>query len=346
MAQMAKSGVINPVLLHTGQHYDFSMSESFFNELGIPRPDVYLNVGSASHGKQVAMIMQKFDDYCEKHKPDLALVVGDVNSTMACSLVATKRGIKVAHVEAGIRSYDRSMPEEVNRIVTDSVTDYFFPPSTDAVENLLKEGHLEKDIFLVGNIMIDTLKMQETNIDASDILHELSLHPHEYVLLTLHRPSNVDDADTLGNIIRAIEHIQKKKKVIFPVHPRTELRFKEFGMSKKLDGLKNLSRIAPLGYFDFGKLVKNAGFVLTDSGGIQEETTIYGAPCITLRENTERPITVSVGTNELAGSDTDKIIALSEKIFAGNWKKGSVPPLWDGKTSQRIVKIPENKAIK
>lgn len=337
MAEMKKSKVITPLLLHTGQHYDYSMSESFFKELGIPSPDVHLNVGSASHAKQVSLIMQKFDQFCDKYQPDMVVVVGDVNSTMACSLVAVKRGIKVAHIEAGIRSWDRRMPEEVNRIVTDSISDYFFPPSQDAVENLLHEGHDQKDIFLVGNIMIDTLKQQQLPIDSSDVLEKLDLEPRKYTLLTLHRPSNVDHAENLRNITESIGHIQKQMKVVFPVHPRTHTRFQEFGIEKELDAMKNLIRIAPLGYFEFGKLVKNASFVLTDSGGIQEETTVYGVPCITLRENTERPITVSKGTNELAGADKTKIIELSEKIISGNWKKGSVPPMWDGETALRIV---------
>jgi len=339
MQMMQNAPFIDPILLHTGQHYDFNMSESFFKELDIPKPDVYLGVGSASHGKQVAMIMKKFDEFCEEHNPDLVLVVGDVNSTMACSLVAVKRHIKVAHVEAGIRSFDRSMPEEINRIVTDSVSDILLPPAKDAVENLKKEGHTDDEIFLVGNIMIDTLLKQQSKIQKSEILNELNIGAKEYALLTLHRPSNVDNVTELTNIVNAIESIQQKIKVVFPVHPRTKNKIEEFGLSARTDSMKNLIMTDPLGYSDFGKLVYESRFVLTDSGGIQEETTIYKIPCITLRENTERSITVWEGTNELAGSDTCLIVDYAEKILNNNWKSGNVPELWDGKTSERIVDV-------
>jgi len=339
MHAMNDSSKIEPVLLHTGQHYDYNMSESFFKELEIPEPDVHLNVGSDSHGKQVAKIMKKFDDYCEKESPDLVVVVGDVNSTMACSLVAVKRHIKVAHVEAGIRSFDRSMPEEINRIVTDSVADLLLPPSKDAIENLKKEGHTEDNIFLVGNIMIDTLLKQQNKIRKSEILEQLDLQKKEYALLTLHRPSNVDDVSELTNIIDAIEDIQQKIKIIFPVHPRTKCKIEEFELSARTDKMKNFIMTDPLGYSDFGKLVYDSRFVLTDSGGIQEETTVYGIPCITLRENTERPITVWEGTNELVGSNTDLIVNYAIKILDDKWKTGKVPELWDGKTSERIVNI-------
>jgi len=339
MHAMQKSSFIEPVLLHTGQHYDYNMSESFFKELDIPKPDVYLGVGSASHGKQVAKIMNKFDDFCEEHNPDLVLVVGDVNSTMACSLVAVKRHIKVAHVEAGIRSFDRGMPEEVNRIVTDSVADLLLPPSKDAIENLKKEGHTDDKIFLVGNIMIDTLLKQQSKIQKSEIPNQLDLTTKEYALLTLHRPSNVDNVTELTNIIDAIENIQQKIKVVFPVHPRTKSKIEEFGLSTRIDGMKNFILTDPLGYADFGKLVYDSRFVLTDSGGIQEETTVYKIPCITLRENTERPITVWEGTNELAGSNTGLIVEYADKILDNNWKTGKVPELWDGKTSERIVDV-------
>jgi len=336
---MHKSSFIKPVLLHTGQHYDYNMSENFFNELGIPKPDIYLGVGSASHGKQVAMIMKKFDEYCEEHNPDLVLVVGDVNSTMACSIVAVKRHIKVAHVEAGIRSLDRSMPEEINRIVTDSVSDILMPPTKDAIENLRNEGHSNDKIFLVGNIMIDTLLRQQHKIQKSKILSQFDLRTKEYALLTLHRPSNVDDIIELTNIIDAIENIQQKIKIVFPVHPRTRGKIEEFELSERIDEMKNFIMTDPLGYADFGKLVYDSRFVLTDSGGIQEETTVYNIPCITLRKNTERPVTVWEGTNELAGSNTDLILEFADKILDNNWKSGKVPELWDGKTSERIVDV-------
>lgn len=345
MHTMVNSSVIDPILLHTGQHYDYNMSESFFQELQIPVPDVYLNVGSDTHGKQVASIMKKFDDFCEEYQPDLVVVVGDVNSTMACSLVAVKRHIKVAHIEAGIRSYDRGMPEEVNRIVTDSVADLLLPPSMDAEENLLKEGHTNEQIHLVGNIMIDTLLKNQQKILQSKILQQLNIIPKEYALLTLHRPSNVDDINSLGNIIEALEVIQKRIKIVFPVHPRTKNRIEEFGLLNRINQMENIILTEPLGYFDFGKLVYDANFVMTDSGGIQEETTVYQIPCITIRENTERPVTVWEGTNELAGSNKEKIIGFANQILDGNWKKGTIPELWDGKTAERIVKIITNIVI-
>lgn len=342
MQAMAKSALVDPVLLHTGQHYDYNMSESFFKDLEIPEPDVYLNVGSASHGKQVAKIMKKFDEYCENHHPDLVVVVGDVNSTMACSLVAVKRHIKVAHIEAGIRSYDRGMPEEVNRIVTDSVADLLLPPSKDAVENLLKEGHTSEQIHLVGNIMIDTLLKNQQKILHSDILQQLNIIRQEFALLTLHRPSNVDDPKSLINIIEALEEIQDRIKIVFPIHPRTKKKMEEFGLMNRIYQFENIILTEPLGYFDFGKLVYDAKFVMTDSGGIQEETTVYQIPCITIRDNTERPVTILEGTNELAGSDKNMIVDFANKILNGNWKTGSIPELWDGKTADRIVNVFEN----
>ncbi len=237
MQAMTRSNNLEPVLLHTGQHYDYNMSESFFRELEIPEPDVYLNVGSDTHGRQVAKIMKEFDEFCEEHNPDLVVVVGDVNSTMACSLVAVKRHIKVAHIEAGIRSFDRNMPEEVNRIVTDSVADLLLPPSSDAVENLLKEGHNEDQIHLVGNIMIDTLLKNQQKILRSDILRTLNIKSGEFALLTLHRPSNVDDVRSLGNIIEALEVIQNRIKIVFPVHPRTKKRIEEFAACQYKSGI-------------------------------------------------------------------------------------------------------------
>lgn len=342
MQSMAKSSIIDPILLHTGQHYDYNMSERFFKDLGIPEPDVYLNVGSDTHGKQVAKIMKKFDDFCEEYKPDLVVVVGDVNSTMACSLVAVKRHIKVAHVEAGIRSYDRGMPEEVNRIVTDSVADILLPPSKDAVDTLLKEGHDNDQIHLVGNIMIDTLLKNQQKILQSDILQQLKIERQAYTLLTLHRPSNVDNVKSLKNIIEALEEIQNRIKIVFPIHPRTKKKIEEYGLMNRIQQSENIILTDPLGYFDFGKLVYDAKFVMTDSGGIQEETTVYQIPCITIRDNTERPVTILEGTNELAGSDKKKIVDFANKILEGNWKKGSIPELWDGKTADRIVNVFEN----
>ena len=334
--QMNKRSSIEHILVHTGQHYDTKMSDVFFQELEIPSPDIHLNIGSDTHAKQVAKIMTAFEDVCDDFQPDAILVVGDVNSTMACTLVAAKKGIKVIHVEAGIRSGDRTMPEEINRLVTDSVTDYLLPPSQDAVDNLLREGHSRDSIRLVGNVMIDNLLKLKEQIAASKILEQIGVEPQAYIALTLHRPSNVDVKEKLTGIVRSLNKLADSIKVVFPVHPRTTKMISSFG----LDGLmehKNIIKVEPLGYFDFGKLVANAKFVLTDSGGIQEETTVYGIPCITLRENTERPITVDVGTNELCPSNEEDILEMANKIMAGQWKKGSIPQYWDGETAERIV---------
>lgn len=337
MRAMSVDSFFEPILLHTGQHYDFNMSGNFFRELEIPEPDINLEVGSMNQARQVAAIMTKFDGICEEIRPDALLVVGDVNSTMACTLVAAKRGIKTVHVEAGIRSFDRSMPEEINRLVTDSLADLLLPPSADAVENLIREGHTPGKIEMVGNIMIDSLIFNQTKIQKSTILSELGLEKGNFATLTLHRPSNVDSRQSFTSIIKALEHIQKKITIVFPIHPRTQAMITRFGLDSSLAGMKNLKIIEPLGYFDFGKLISDSLFALTDSGGIQEETTVQQIPCITLRENTERPVTITEGTNELAGSDTDRIIGLAELIMTGKWKKGRIPDLWDGQTAGRIV---------
>jgi len=337
MRQMRKSQVIEPVLLHTGQHYDIEMSKRFFQELDIPSPDISLEVGSDSHAKQVARIMERFDDVCDTQKPDGILVVGDVNSTMACSLVAAKKGIKIIHVEAGIRSFDREMPEEINRMVTDAITDLLLPPSRDAVNNLLKEGHPANKIHLVGNIMIDTLMDFQPQIMKSEILHHLGIKEHNYILVTLHRPSNVDNTSDFKRILLALAKIQERLPVVFPVHPRTRKILDDPELKAVTANMPGLLLCDPLGYFDFGRLVKECRMVITDSGGIQEESTVYGIPCITIRENTERPVTIWEGTNELAGTDTSKIINFAEQILDGKWKTGKIPELWDGHTAERII---------
>lgn len=337
MKAMKRDNFFDPILLHTGQHYDHSLSGSFFKELEIPEPDINLEVGSMSHAKQVAMIMSKFDDVCDELKPDAILVVGDVNSTMACTLVASKKSIRSIHVEAGIRSFDRTMPEEVNRLVTDSLADLLLPPSPDAIVNLKNEGCDEGKIEMVGNIMIDSLLYFDMKISSSDILSRLSLGKKKFVTLTLHRPSNVDSFEALSSILEALDYIQKRVKIVFPVHPRTDKMIDQFGLRDKINQMSNLLCIDPVGYFDFGKLIAESFFVLTDSGGIQEETTVRKIPCITLRENTERPVTVTEGTNQLAGSDKNKIIKFADKIFKGKWKEGRVPEMWDGKTAGRIL---------
>jgi UDP-N-acetylglucosamine 2-epimerase (non-hydrolysing) len=314
--------------------------------LKIPEPDIYLGVGSESHAKQVAHIMEKFDDVCETEKPDVILVVGDVNSTMACSLVASKLGIKIIHLEAGLRSFDRTMPEEINRIVTDSLADLLFTPSKDGNENLLKEGISSDKIHLVGNIMIDTLFHFLPLIEKSSIIETLHLSPQQYVLVTLHRPSNVDYKENLEKILTTFQKIQKKIKIVFPVHPRTIKNIIEFGLSEMTNSMKNLILTEPFGYLDFQRLMTKSKAVITDSGGIQEETTVLKIPCITLRENTERPVTVTEGSNVLVGSDMNKLLDLIEKILNNQWKSSKIPELWDGKTAERVIDIIETRLRK
>ncbi len=343
MLQMRKSSIIEPILLHTGQHYDIEMSKRFFQELNIPSPDISLEVGSDSHAKQVARIMERFDDVCDEQNPDGILVVGDVNSTMACSLVAAKKGIKIIHVEAGIRSFDRSMPEEINRMVTDAIADLLLPPSRDAVDNLLKEGHSAGKIHLVGNIMIDTLMDFQPQIRQSRIIEQLGIEDHNYALVTLHRPSNVDNISDFKRILSALAKIQERLTVVFPVHPRTRKILDDPELKSITGSMQQMILCDPLGYFDFGRLVAGCRMVITDSGGIQEESTVYGIPCITIRENTERPITITEGTNELAGTDTVKIIHFAKQIMDGKWKSGKIPELWDGHTAERIINCIEKE---
>ncbi len=337
MAAMYAHADIEPVLLHTGQHYDENMSEQFFRELNIPYPDINLGIGSDSQAKQVAKIMEKFDDVCNEEKPDIILVVGDVNSTMACSLVAAKSGIKLVHLEAGLRSNDRSMPEEINRLVTDVLADMLLTPSEDASRNLLREGISPEKIVCVGNIMIDTLYHFLPLSAKSKILDKHGLKEKEYILLTMHRPSNVDQKEQLERYFDAFNIIQKKIPVIFPVHPRTMKNIDAFGLDRKIRTMHNFIIENTLGYLDFQKLTSCSRLVITDSGGIQEETTVMKIPCITLRENTERPITVSMGTNVIAGSDTDKMLEYVDAALNGKWKSGKVPEKWDGRTAQRVI---------
>lgn len=339
MDEMKKHSRIEPILVHTGQHYDREMSKLFFDDLKLPKPDIYLGVGSGSHAVQTAKIMVEFEKIVIKEKPDLVVVVGDVNSTIACALTAVKLFIPVAHVEAGLRSFDRDMPEEINRILTDAISDYLFTTCCDANNNLLKEGIPKEKIHFVGNVMIDTLLKQIDKASDSDILDKLNLKSKNYTVLTLHRPSNVDDKETFVRILDAFEEIQKKIKIILPIHPRTKKRIEEFGLSHKIKNMVNFKIIEALGYLDFLKLMSDSKFVLTDSGGIQEETTILKIPCITLRETTERPITVTKGTNIIVGSNKEKIIKESLKIIEGREKEGKVPELWDGKAAERIVNI-------
>ncbi|MBK7707735.1 MAG: UDP-N-acetylglucosamine 2-epimerase (non-hydrolyzing) [Acidobacteria bacterium] len=329
-----RSNEFQPLIVHTGQHYDEAMSDSFFRDLGIPAPDHHLEVGSASHAVQTARIMMAFEPVVLKEKPDWVLVVGDVNSTIACALVCAKLGVKIAHVEAGLRSRDRSMPEEINRILTDSISDLLLTTSQDADENLRQEGVSADKIRFVGNVMIDSLYYNLEKAKQLKIRENLGLT--EYAVTTLHRPSNVDEPEILGGLLDALRDVSKRLPVVFPVHPRTRANIEKFGFENKIAG-SGIRLIDPLGYLDFMNLYSGARLVLTDSGGLQEETTALGIPCLTLRENTERPITIELGTNVLVGTNPDKIRAAACEILENSSKKApGIPPLWDGKAARRI----------
>ncbi len=341
--EMAKYDNIQPVLVHTGQHYDERMSKLFFDDLQLPKPDIYLDVRSGSHAVQTAKVMMAFEEVLKQEKPDLVIVVGDVNSTAACSMVAAKMETKIAHVEAGLRSFDRTMPEEINRLVTDVLSDFLFVTEKSGLENLKHEGIDDSKVHFVGHVMIDSLIYFEPMAEKSTVLQDLQLEPQNYGLITLHRPSNVDHKENFLKLLNAFEHIEKQIPLIFPIHPRSQKMIDQFGLRDKVEKMKNLRLLEPLGYLDFMKLLHNAKLVLTDSGGIQEETTYLGIPCITMRENTERPITVEVGTNVLVGTDTERIIEEAQKVLDGNAKKGQIPELWDGKAAERIVRILNEK---
>ncbi len=339
MAEYSQHEDIHAILIHTGQHYDEIMSKLFFNELGIPEPDINLEVGSGSHAVQTAEIMKAFEPVVLEHKPDAVLVVGDVNSTIACGLVAVKLGVKLIHVEAGLRSGDRTMPEEINRVLTDSISDLLFCTEQSGVNNLLREGISPKRIHMVGHVMIDTLLRNKEKAKKSNILNLLNLDGDDFAVLTLHRPSNVDDPVIFGRILDALTIIQNDMPVIFPIHPRTRKNLVSCSLGKRLEEMPGFRLTDPLGYLDFLKLMSNAKVVLTDSGGIQEETTVLKVPCITLRENTERPITAEIGTNQIVGTDPQKILAAYRNATSGNWREPQIPPLWDGKAAKRIVDI-------
>lgn len=347
---------IESVLVHTGQHYDEKMSRSFFDDLEIPRPDIDLEVGSGTHAEQTAEIMKRFEPVLQRERPDYILVVGDVNSTIACALTASKLGVKIIHVEAGLRSFDRNMPEEINRVLTDAISDILFVTERSGEENLLTEGISKDKIYFVGNVMIDTLLKHREKAKKTDILFRLGLlnskpgtqnsKPEPYAVLTLHRPSNVDNEETLKNIFDAVEEISEKLPVIFPVHPRTRKNLYDFGLesvykfrNKGDNAEKGIILIEPVGYLDFLNLTSNSSLVLSDSGGIQEETTVLGIPCITLRENTERPATVTEGSNHIVGTSKKKIVQESFKALKSSGKKGRIPEFWDGKAAERIVEI-------
>lgn len=328
-----KNGIkIGYRLVHTGQHYDKNMSDRFFEELGIPHPDVNLGAGGGTQAEQTAAIMLGYEKLLIQEKTQLCLVVGDVTSTMACAIVAQKMHVKVAHVEAGIRSGDWSMPEEINRMVTDSITNYFFTTTTIANNNLKKNGIEDERIFLVGNTMIDTLLKNRKRLQQPSIWQELGLEKNKYIVMTLHRPANVDEENKLKELMDEIITNARGLPLVFPVHPRTAKILQNIGISHP-----SLHMIEPLGYLEFNYLVEKAKAVITDSGGITEETTVMGIPCMTLRDNTERPETITIGTNELIGTNPQAIRPAMEKLFSGQWKKGGIPELWDGHTAERII---------
>ncbi len=340
-------------IVHTGQHFDAKMSDVFFTQLELPTPDFFLGIGGGSHTEVTAKIMVAFEKIVEAEQPNLIIVVGDVTSTLACTLVAIKMGIKVAHVEAGLRSFDRTMPEELNRILTDSVADYLFVTEESGLQHLKNEGVADERVFFSGNVMIDSLVRYQEKAKTTTILEDLGLATSDsrlataadrplattnYIVMTMHRPANVDTKEGLESILELIELSSKDTKIIFPIHPRTRAHIEKFGLAERLDQAQNLIMTEPLGYLEFIQLMSNATAILTDSGGIQEETTYLGVPCLTFRDSTERPITVTLGTNQLLSDlDPKKTYAALQEILAGKVKKGSIPPLWDGKAAERIA---------
>lgn len=337
--EFGRRGRVRPLLVHTGQHYDENMSRVFFEDLELPAPDIYLGVGSGSHADQTAKVMVAFEEVVGRERPDLIIVVGDVNSTLACSLVGAKALVPVAHVEAGLRSFDLAMPEEINRMVTDILSRYCFTTSPEAETNLLREGVGSERIFYVGNIMIDSLLFYLEKAERSAVLDGLGLAPGGYVLVTLHRPSNVDAGEIFSGIMSALADVSRSLPVLFPVHPRTKKMIESGAAGFAIP--PGLRIVDPLGYLDFLKTMRHARIVITDSGGIQEETTVLGVPCITVRENTERPITIEMGTNVLVGTDPGRIRSEAARILGGGLGPRRVPPLWDGKTAGRIADVLE-----
>ncbi len=340
LAQLRKEPCVEQVLVHTGQHYDARMSDVFFQDLGMPAPDVHLGVGSGTHAQQTAKVMVEIEPVLLREKPDAVVVAGDVNSTVAVALVAAKLRMPVAHVEAGLRSGDWTMPEEINRVVTDRLSDLLFTPSRDGDDNLVREGIDPRRVHFVGNVMIDSLNAALPRARESRIHEQLEVRKGEYALSTLHRPSNVDDAAALSKVLGALAEVSARLPVVFPIHPRTRARLEgDAGLRKQVEGARGLKLIDPVGYLDFLALTAGARLVLTDSGGIQEETTALGVPCLTVRDNTERPVTVEVGTNALVGTDPAQIVPAAAAVLEGRGKKGRLPDLWDGKASERIARI-------
>lgn len=344
MDAFAERPSIEPLLVHTGQHYDENMSDLFFRQLGIPEPDLNLEIGSGSHAVQTADIMKAFEPVVLEHEPDVVLVVGDVNSTIACGTVAVKLGVELVHVEAGLRSFDRTMPEEINRIITDSISDLLFCTEQSGVDNLRREGVPDEKIHLVGNVMIDTLLRHREKADASTIVEDHGLPAGGYAVVTLHRPANVDDPESLAGLVRVLTEVEGDGPVVFPAHPRTRAKLASFGLDAEIEKLSNLIILDPVGYLDFLKLMSSARVVLTDSGGIQEETTILGVPCLTLRDNTERPVTVEMGSNRLVGTEPEGILAAYRELASRGPGASRTPPLWDGRAAQRIADVLDRSA--
>lgn len=339
MEAFRKTGKIHALLVHTGQHYDERMSKLFFQDLGIPTPDVNLEVGSASHAVQTAEIMKAFEPVVIEHTPDWVVVVGDVNSTIACALVAVKLGVKVAHVEAGLRSNDRAMPEEINRLLTDAISDLLLVSDPSGLDALKREGAADEKVHYVGNVMIDTLLKHRARAAQSPILNDLGLVPKKYAVITLHRPSNVDQKGTLSQILDAFEAIGRDMPLVFPMHPRTRKNIASLGLGDRVAALTALKTPEPLGYLDFLRLMSEAALVLTDSGGVQEETTILKVPCLTLRENTERPATITEGTNRLVKPTKESILTAYRDILAHPVDTSRAPKFWDGKAAERIAEV-------
>ncbi len=325
-----------PVIVHTGQHYDLNMSDAFFKDLNLPEPDIHLGVGSGTHAEQTGQVMVAYEKILLENQPDLVIVVGDVNSTMAATLAASKMGIRVAHLEAGLRSFDRTMPEEINRLVTDALADILWTPSSDGDENLKREGISQDKIIRVGNIMIDSLEMLREKVEKQTVYKELGLKQVEYGLITLHRPSNVDNSKILSTTCKLINRISQRIPLVFPVHPRTKKNLDQNGLMSSLINTPGLSILEPMNYIRFMNLVFNCRFVITDSGGIQEETTYLGIPCLTLRLNTERPITINQGTNRLC--KLEELEKQVDSILSGRIRKHTIPELWDGHTADRVIK--------